>query len=137
MTFLSDRASACINTDDDAEYEALDARRTQATLRETMRYAIERMEKPLNLTEAIDAVQPLKPDRQLIAHRFDGEFSVSELSFEEASDYMCESQQKLVPDRTYFGAIFRFKASDGGVLGLLWTQEAADWKLMSFQVIEI
>ena len=63
-------------------------------LRETMEYAVDQIEKPLNLTEAIDAVLPLKPDRQLMAHRFDGEFSLGELSLDEASQYSCQQMQK-------------------------------------------
>jgi hypothetical protein len=137
LTFLSDRPSACINVDDDAEYEALDARRTRSSLQETMRYAVEEIEKPLNLTDAIDAVAPLKPDRQTIAHAFDGEFSLGELSSDEASQYLCEQQQGLPPDRTYYGVLFRFKQSDGGALGLMWTQEASEWKLVSFQIFGI
>jgi hypothetical protein len=137
LTFLSDRPSACVNIDDDAEYEALDARGTRTSLRETMHYVVDEIERPHNLTEAIDAVLPLKPDRRIIAHAFEGEFSISELSLDEASQYLCARTQRQAPDRTYYGVVFRFKHSDGGVLGLLWTEEAGAWRLASFQVLDI
>jgi hypothetical protein len=137
LAFLSDRSSACINVDDDAEYEGLDARRARAALRETMRYVVDEIEKPLNLTEAIEAVRPMKADRQPVAHAFDGEFTIIELSPDEASPYLCEQQQRPTPDGTYFGALFRFQQSDGGALGLLWTREGGVWKLISFQVFGI
>src|SRR5688572_1985135 len=137
LTFLSDRPSACVNVDDDAEYEALDADGTRAELRETMHYVVDKIERPHNLTEAIQAVLPLKPDRQLIGHAFEREFSMGELSRDEASQYVCRRQQGQLPDRTYYGVVFRFKHSDGGVLGLLWTQEAGAWRLASFQALDI
>jgi hypothetical protein len=137
LTFLSDRPSACVNVDDDAEYEALDTGRTRAVLRETMQYVLEKIERPRNLTEAIDAVLPRKPDRLLVAHTFEGEFSVIELSLAEASQYMCAQSERPPADRTYYGAVFRFKPRDGGTLGLLWTQEAGAWRLISFQVLDI
>jgi hypothetical protein len=136
LTFLSDRPAACVNVDDDAEYEALDADRARSALRETMQYVIDEIERPRNLTEVIDAVVPLTPDRQLVAHRFEGEFSVGELSLDEAAQYLCTRTQ-LEPDRPYYGVVFRFKQTDGGTLGLLWTQEAGAWRLVSFQALDL
>jgi hypothetical protein len=135
LTFLSDRPFACVNVDDDAEYEGLDARTTRAELRQTMHYVVDKIERPQNLTEAIVAVQPLKPDRQLIAHAFEREFTMGELSRAEASQYLCGRQQ--APDGTYYGVVFRFKQNNGGALGLLWTKEAGAWKLVSFQALDI
>jgi hypothetical protein len=137
LRFLSDHPVACLNIDDDAEYEALDADGTRAELRETMHYVVGKIERPHNLTEAIHAVLPLKPDRQLIAHAFEREFSMGEVSRAEASQYVCARQQGQLPDRTYYGVVFRFKQSDGGALGLLWTQEAGAWRLVSFQALDI
>jgi hypothetical protein len=137
LTFLSDRPVACLNIDDDAEYEALDADGTRAELRETMHYVVGKIERPHNLTEAIHAVLPLKPDRQLIAHAFEREFSMGEVSRAEASQYICARQQGQLPDLTYYGVVFRFKQGDGGALGLLWTQEAGAWRLVSFQALDI
>jgi hypothetical protein len=136
-TVLSDRPVACLNIDDDAEYEALDANGTRAELRETMHYVVDKIEKPHNLTEAIQAVLPLKPDRQLIAHAFEREFSLGELSRDEASQYVCGQQQGQLPDRAYYGVVFRFKHSDGATLGLLWAKEAGAWRLVSFQALDI
>jgi hypothetical protein len=137
LTSLSDRAAACVNVDDDAEYEALDARRAREALLETMRYAVDQMEKPLNLTEAIQAVQPLNPDRLRVMHAFQREFSLIELSPAQAAQYICQQSQSVEPGRTYYGALFRFKRSDGGALGLLWTDEAGTWKLVSFRIFGI
>jgi hypothetical protein len=137
LSFFSDHSSACVNVDDDAEYESLDALRARAALRETMRYAIDEIEKPLNLTEAIQAVEPLNPDRLRITHAFDREFSLIELSPAEAAQYVCQHSQALEPARKYYGALFRFKRSDGGALGLLWTQETGAWKLVSFQLFGV
>jgi hypothetical protein len=134
LRFLSSRPYACINVDDDAEYEELDAAGARAALSETMSYAVDEMEKRLNLTEAIEAVQPSNPDHQVVAHAFDGEFAISELSLAEAAQYKCQRSQLLEPDRAYYGALFRFRHTDGGTLGLLWTQEGGAWKLLSFQV---
>jgi len=110
---------------------------TRAELRETMHYVVGKIERPHNLTEAFHAVLPLKPDRQLIAHPFEREFSMGEVSRAEASQYICARQQGQLPDRTYYGVVFRFKQSDGGALGLLWTQEAGAWRLVSFQALDI
>jgi hypothetical protein len=137
LTFLSERPAACVNVDDDAEYEALDADRARATLRETMQYVIDEIERPRNLTETIDAVLPLDPDRQLVTHRFEGEFSVGELSLDEVSQYFCTPTQRQASDRPYYGVVFRFKQSDGGTLGLLWTQEGGAWRLVSFQALDL
>jgi len=137
LTVLSARASACINIDDDAEYEALDAGRAEAALRETLRYVLNRIEKPHNLTEAIDAVLPPEVDRPLLSHSFEGEFSIRELSPDEVAEYGCGQPQRQAADGTYYGAVFRFKGVGGGALGLLWTKEAGAWKLVSFQVFEI
>jgi hypothetical protein len=35
----------------------------------------------------------------------------------------------------YFGVVFQFRRAGGGTLGLLWTREAGQWKLVSFQPI--
>ena len=136
LTLLSDRPSACINVDDDAKYESLDAHGTRAALRDAMRLAIHKIEKPLNLTEAIEAVQPPNPDRQLMAHAFQREFSMGELSQAEAAEYSCEHSRVQETGRMYYGVLFRFKRSDSGVLGLMWTKEANSWKLVSFQIFD-
>lgn len=136
LTTLSDRPAACVNVDDDAEYEALDGRRTRAALQETMQYVVEKIERPHSLTEAIDAVLPLTPGRRVVAHTFDGEFSLIELGLAEASQYMCAQSAGPRSDRTYYGVVFRFKPS-GGTLGLLWAQEAGAWRLVSFRILDI
>jgi hypothetical protein len=136
LAVLSDRPVACLNIDDDAEFEALDADSARAELQETMHYVVDKIERPHNLTEVIDAVLPVKPDRQLMAHTFERDFSLGELSRHEASQYVCGRQLGQLPDRLYFGVAFRFKQRDGGTLGLLWTQEADAWRLVSFQALD-
>ena len=135
LAVLSDSAYACINVDDDARYESLDAGRTRSALRDTMSYVVDRIGEPQSLTEAIDAIPPPKSDRR-IAHAFDGEFSISELVPHEAEQYRCAGQQTPTPG-PYYGAAFRFKAGDGAALGLLWTRVKGQWKLVSYQVFEI
>ena len=61
MAFMSDRAYACVNIDDDARYEALDAGGARAALRDAMHHAGEQMGELHSLTEAVDAVPPLTP----------------------------------------------------------------------------
>ncbi len=38
---------------------------------------------------------------------------------------------------SYHGVLFRFQRRDGGALGLLWTQEDGQCKLVSYQVFEM
>ena len=137
LTFLSDQPFACVNVDDDAEDESLRGPEVRATLRETMRYAVHELKRPQNLTEAIEAVQPLHPDRQRIAHAFQREFGMSELSQAEVMQYVCRGAQPQVQGHTYYGVLFRFKRSDGGALGLLWTHDSGAWKLVSFQLFSM
>lgn len=136
LAFVSDSAHACINVDDDARYEALDDAKARSALRHTMSYVVDMIGKPESLTEAIDAVPPTKSDR-LIAHAFDGDFSISELDPTGVEQYWCAQQQKPTPDRAYYGVSFRFKGHDAAALGLLWTQLAGQWKLVSYQVFEM
>ena len=137
MTFMSDRAFACVNIDDDAQYEALGADGARAALRDTMEFAVGEMGKSYNLTEAVDAVPPLNADRAVLDHLYDGEFAMAELSPEDAAQYLCGAEQGKVSGTSYHGVLFRFKRADGGALGLLWVQEAGGWKLVSYQIFEI
>ena len=137
MTFVSDQAYACVNIDDDARYETLDAGGARGALRETMRYSVDEMGELHNLTEAVEAVRPVDPNRQLVPHAFDGEFVMAELSPEEAAQYLCGQEQGHVSEAEYYGALFRFKKRDGGALGLLWIREGGQWKIASYQVFDI
>ena len=137
MAFVSDRAYACVNIDDDARYETLDAGGARAALHETMRYSVQEMGELHNLAEAIDAVPPLRSNRQVISHAFEGEFIMAEMSPEDAAQYLCGGEQDEVSGSSYHGVLFRFKQQDGGALGLLWTREDGQWKLVSYQIFEL
>jgi hypothetical protein len=62
---------------------------------------------------------------------------MAELSPEDAAQYLCGDEQDQVSGTSYRGVLFRFKRQDGGALGLLWTQEDDQWKLVSYQIFEI
>ncbi len=137
ISFMSDRAFACVNTDDDARYEALGADGARTALRETMRLAVDEMGERHNLTEAVDAVPPLTSDRVVIDHLYDGEFAMAELSPDEAAQYLCGAEEGQASGESYHGVIFRFKHPDGAAHGLLWTQEDGERTLVSYQIFEI
>ena len=63
---------------------------------------------------------------------------MAKLSPEEAAQYLCGQEQGgQVFGTSYHGVLFRFKRRDGGAHGLLWTQEAGQWKPASYQVFEM
>ena len=136
MAFMSERAYACVNIDDDAREEALGTDGARRELAAIMREAATVMGKRSNLTAAVDPVPPFNPDRELIPHAFDGEFVMAELSAEEAAQYIC-GQEVQQDTATYYGVLFQFKQEGAAALGLLWTQEAGQWKLVSYQIFEM
>ena len=136
MAFMSDRAYACVNIDDDVAEEALGPDGARRELVGIMREATNVMGKRLSLTAAVDFVPPITPGRVLIAHAFDGEFAMAELTAAEAAQYIC-GQAVQQDTATYTGVLFRFKQEGAAALGLLWTQEDGQWKLVSYQVFEM
>lgn len=150
MHFLSQRAIACINIDEDNEAEVLDVDQAAIALRETMRYAVSELPERDNLSEAIDEV-PAR-DEQLAdrvqEHPFARDFTILRLRNRVAAEYTCSTRRggEAPPmpggpeaDGTYWGVLFRFKARDdgGGILGLLWDRQEGSWKIVSYDVIEL
>jgi hypothetical protein len=136
LDFLSPRAYACLNLDDDSEQEALDARRARDELRTLMRYTIEEMGDRDNLTEAIDAVDPWDPTRQVLQHPFDSDFTLVKMAPEDAAQYLCGQRADQPLGSEYYGVLFRFKEEGAAVLGLLWSREQGTWRLVSYRVFE-
>ena len=138
MEFVSPRAYACLNLDDDAQDENLDARQARDTLKDLMELTVHELGDRDNLTEAIDAVIPWNKTMRVLSHPYERDFTVVETTNEHAEEYVCGQ----IPDRpegtadqygTYWGVIFRFKDERAGVLGLLWTREGGDWRIVSYK----
>jgi hypothetical protein len=117
VDFLSDHAMACLNMDDDAGKEALDARGAREHLREIMEYSAKEMGDRDNLTEAVDAVKPWNKTRVLMDHPYSGDFALAKMSKEDAEPYLC-GQERPQAAAEYYGVLFRFKDVGGAVLGL-------------------
>jgi hypothetical protein len=88
------------------------------------------------LTEAIDVVLTWDP----IEHPYEEDFSLFEMTDEEAGIYLCDRYEtEAAPGAqygTYYGALFRFKLDGGAVFGLLWARENGNWRLVSYEVFE-
>lgn len=137
MSFMSDRAYACVNVDDDAGEEALGASGASDALRELMSFAADRIGPRSNLTVAVDAVKPFS-ERVLTVHNFDGEFGMADMTPEESQQYVCgQENTALDPNVRYIGAILQFKQEGSAILGLLWAQQDGEWKLLSYQIFEV
>lgn len=142
LAFMSESALACVDTDDDARDEMLRGDQARELLREGMEGIVDRLGDRDNLTEAIDVVLTWDPTDRPIVHPFQEDFSLFEMTDEEASLYLCdrtETGREAAPGPqygTYYGALFRFKLDGGAVLGLLWAQENGNWRLVSYEVFE-
>jgi hypothetical protein len=141
MEFLSPRAYACLNLDDDVERENLDARQARSTLKDLMELTVDELGDRDNLTEAIDELLPWEKTVRVLSHPFERDFTVGEMTNEHAEEYVCGQ----IPDRpagtgdqygTYWGVIFRFKIEGAGALGLLWTREEGNWRIISYKSFE-
>jgi hypothetical protein len=70
-----------------------------------------------------------------VEHPFRREFLLTPLEETEARTYLCGQGAAGATGGPYFGVVFQFRRAGGGTLGLLWTREAGQWKLVSFQPI--
>ena len=134
IDFLSDHALACLNIDDDADTEVLDARVAREHLREIMEYSAEEMGDLDHLTEAIDVMQPWDPTTVLEQHPYSGDFALAKMTREKAEPYLCGQDRPESAD--YYGVLFRFKDEGGGVLGLLWNRENGQWRIVAYRAFE-
>ena len=89
MEFMSPRSYACLNLDDDAQDEALDARQARETLKDLMELAVDELGDRDNLTEAIDEVIPWNKTTRVLSHPYERDFTVGEMTNELAEQYVC------------------------------------------------
>ena len=139
LHFVSDRALACVDTDDDVDDEILRDQGAVAALRDAMEHSVDELGERNNLTEAIDVVLPWRESIRVIDHEFDGEFALLELTDGDASIYLCGTPPDT-PDPeaygTYYATLFRFKAEGSAVLGILWVREQGNWRIVAWEAFE-
>ena len=143
LKFLSDRALACLNTDDDVTKELLRENEARDVVGKLMEYTNDRLEDRDNLTEAIDVVLPWDPTALVVNHPYEEDFAVVEMPDEKAVQYLCDRKPTREEEAsiaagdltygTYYAVIFRFKVEGGGVLGLLWERENGRWRIVSYR----
>jgi hypothetical protein len=135
LDFLSDRAYACLNEDDQAGNEILDTSQARAALSELMEYSTREMGRRFSLTDATVAVEPQVP-RAVVDQPFAREFTIFPLDEAEAQQYLCGRKPDGQTGTTYYAALFRFRKEDAGVLGLLWSKEAGAWRMAAYRTLD-
>ena len=133
LDFLSPRAYACLNLNEDARGQALDATGARRELRRIMAYANEKLGEHSNLTSVVAAFPPRDPKRVVIDHAFKREFLLTPLTEAQARPYLCDGATAAASGGEYIGAVFQFRIAGGSLFGLLWTREDGKWKLVSYQ----
>ena len=133
LEFLSPRAYACLVTSDERRGQPLDAAGARRELLTLMEYASDKLGPRPNLTSSIVAFVPRDPKRVVVDHPFRHEFLLTPLTEAEARPYFCDKTTAPATGAEYFGVVFQFRVSGGGVLGLLWTRMDDQWKLVSYQ----
>jgi hypothetical protein len=130
---------ACVNEDEDRENEAVRGDDARRILRDLMRLAVDEMDHPRDLTEAIESVELRIDASHRVSHAFDREFALMTLTSEEAAaGYLaCAADAAPSSSTAYYAALFRFRRYDSAVLGLLWSQEQGHWKLRSYRLFEM
>ncbi len=143
LKFLSDRALACLNTDDDVTLELLRENQARDVVRTLMEYTNDELGDRDNLTEAIDIILPWDPTSLVVGQPYEEDFALVEMPDEKAVQYLCDrkpTRQEAESTEagnltygTYYAVVFRFKAEGGGVLGLLWEREGRGWRIVSYR----
>jgi hypothetical protein len=143
LKFLSGRALACLDMDDDVSDELLRDNEARDVARMIMEYTVDELADLDNLTEAIDVVLPWDPTSTVVNHPFEEDFALVEMPNEKAVQYLCDRTPTREEEAsiaagdltygTYYAVIFRFKAQGGGVLGLLWMRENGKWRIVSYR----
>jgi hypothetical protein len=146
LKFLSDRALACLNTDDDVTKELLRENAARNVIQTLMEYTNEELGDIDNLTEAIDVVLPWDQTALVSNHPYEGDFAVVEMPDEKAVQYLCDRKPTREEEASiaagdltygsYYAVIFRFKAQGGGALGLLWERENGRWRIVSYRTFQ-
>ena len=138
MAFVSERAYACVNIDDDVRSETLGPDGARRELASIMREATNVMGQRGSLTAAVDAVPPFDQETVLMPHAFEGEFVMARMSPEESAQYLCGQDGQQHTTVSYHGVLFEFKQEGAAALGLLWAEETPDqWRLVSYQIFEM
>jgi hypothetical protein len=139
LHFMSERALACVDTDDDVNDEILRDQGAVAALKDAMELSVDEMGERDNLTEAIDAVLPWRESVRIVEHAYENDFAQLELTNEDAAVYLCGD----VPETgapgdygTYYSSLFRFKRGGSAILGLLWTRENGNWRIVAWEAFE-
>ena len=112
LHFMSQRALACVDTDDDVEDEVLQDQGAVAALKAAMELSVREMGDIDNITEAIDVVLPWRESIRILEQPFENDFALLELTDGDASVYLCgEPPETSTPDAygTYYATLFRFK----------------------------
>lgn len=130
---------ACVNIDNDRQNEAIAGEQARRILRDTMLFATEELDRVRDLTEAIEAVEAGTSLPPALPHDFKREFTLKQLTPEEAKAQflVCGSDSRSTTGTVYYTTLFRFRRDDSAVLGLLWAQEDAGWKLLSYRTFEM
>jgi hypothetical protein len=132
LDFLSPRAYACLVVGGDRRSKPLDANGARRELLTLMEYSTAKLGTRANLTSAMVALTPRDPKRVVMDHPFKQEFLLTPLTEAEARPYFCDTAAAST-GAEYYGVVFQFRTAGGGVLGLLWTREQNQWKLVSYQ----
>ena len=133
LEFLSPRAYACLVISDDQRGQPLHATTARRELLTLMEFATHKLGTQRSLTSSIIAFVPRDPKRVVVDHPFRNEFLLTPLTEMEARPYFCDKTTAPATGAEYYGVVFQFRVSGGGVLGLLWTREGDRWKLVSYQ----
>jgi hypothetical protein len=133
LDFLSPRAYACLVVSSDARGVPLDANGARRELLTLMQHATAKLGNRANLTSAMIAFTPRDPKRVVVDHAFKQEFLITPMTEAEARPFFCDTKTAPSTGAEYFGVVFQFRVAGGGVLGLLWTREGGQWKLVSYQ----
>ena len=99
-----------------------------------MEYATTKLGRRANLTSATIDVTPRDPKVVIAEHPFRHEFLLTPLAEAAARPYLCD-QAVPATGAEYFGVVFRLRIEGGGVLGLLWTRESGQLKLVACRTI--
>jgi hypothetical protein len=136
LAVVSPHAHACLNLNDDAKPETLDAAGARRELRRIMEYASEKLGARPDLTSAIVAFTPHDPNRPVVDQPFRREFLLLPVPETEARQYLCDAPTTQPSGLEYFGVMFTFRIEGGGTLGLLWRREGDRWKIVAYQPLQ-
>jgi hypothetical protein len=135
LQFLSPRAYACLNLNEEARGSSVDAAGARRELRRIMEYSSGKLGAHPNLTSVTLAFTPRDPKRVVIDHPFRREFLLTPLTEAQARPFLCGDAPAAPTGGEYFASVFQFRTTGGGTFGLLWTREEGQWKLVSYQPI--